>query len=167
MLVVEDGTGLDNANSYATVAEATAYITTFIPTSLASWNDANTAQREAILITGAKYHDSMLRWQSTLLVPTQALEFPRVPFTDLTGRTITGVPDITKDAQIRLAVESMIRPLYEPEAKLVIDMYGKSSQTYTKDGKLEGSGVIQDVRRILVNRGFGRSSTTIIEFERA
>ena len=166
MLVIEDGGGVVGANSYVSVQEASDYIEAFIPEQFTSWDSKSELQQEAILINAAKYLDSMLRWQSTLIVGNQGLEWPRLPFIDLGGRTVEGVPSLIKESQMRLAAESITKALYSPEAKLVIDTYGNSSQTYTKDGVIDGTGVIQDVKRILTNYGYGRSGTSIVEFHR-
>lgn len=165
MLIVQTDESLVDANSYVSVLDASAYIEAFLPTKFSQWDALTEPQQEASLISAAKYLDSMLRWQSALLNPDQLLEWPRVTFVDASGRTVEGVPQMMKDSQIRLTVESLDRPLYQPQSVLKIDTYGKASQTY-ENGKLEGSGVTQDVRRMLLTRGYGRSSTSIVEFSR-
>lgn len=165
MLIVQTDESLVDANSYVSVLDASAYIEAFLPAKFSQWTAVTAPQKEALLIAAAKYLDSMLRWQSALLNPDQLLEWPRVSFVDASGRTVEGVPQMMKDSQIRLTIESLDHPLYQPQGVLKIDAYGKSSQTY-ESGKLEGSGVTQDVRRVLLTRGYGRSSTSIVEFSR-
>jgi hypothetical protein len=76
-LVVEDGTGLANANSYISVAYADAY---FTDRANAAWGTATQQAKEAALINASSYLD--IRFSDNLrgipLNPgVQALSFPR------------------------------------------------------------------------------------------
>lgn len=166
MLIVQTDESLVDANSYVSVLDAATYIAAFLPDKLTAWSALSETQQENALIGSTSYLDSLLRWQSTLLNIDQLLEWPRVSFTDATGRLVSGVPALLKDSQVRLTVESLDAPLYTPEVVLQTDAYGDSSQTFMK-GKVEGTGVISDIRRLLVVRGYGRSGTSIVTFERA
>jgi len=78
IIVVEDGTGLENANSYASVAEADGYWTV---RGNVSWTGSET-EKETALIKATDYID--LRWAGLLRgfrsTEEQSLEFPRTVF---------------------------------------------------------------------------------------
>lgn len=103
-LIVETGTGVVDANSYITVAEATAYHTLYGNTDWAG-DDATLEQALIVsclaldLLYGPKY-------VSQRLTNTQPLLFPRYAFTDNTGQTHTSnvIPKRLKDAQAELAL---------------------------------------------------------------
>jgi hypothetical protein len=75
-IVVEDGTGLPNSVSYASVAEADAY---FAAKGVTAWAPLTTPVKEAALVNATQYID--FRWYASLPGTrpdeVQALEFPR------------------------------------------------------------------------------------------
>ena len=84
-LIVDDGTGLSNSNSYADVATASTYIAQFYfstDANSSTWADASTADQEVALMRATRDIDAIFG-QSYLSAPlsnTQALLFPRSPF---------------------------------------------------------------------------------------
>jgi len=74
--VVEDGTGLANANSYASAATADAY---FSDRGVSSWTGSSTIKEQA-LVRATDYIERMFgsRFIGYPFVDTQALSFPRV-----------------------------------------------------------------------------------------
>lgn len=74
--VVEDGTGLSNANAYIAVAFADAW---FLDVGDTSWTGSDAVKEQAI-VRATRYIDTVFagRVLSTPLVSTQALLFPRV-----------------------------------------------------------------------------------------
>ena len=74
-MIVEDGTGLSNANSYVSVAYADAYFTT---RSVIAW--ASLTNKEALLIKATDYIEAVYSeaWKGVSLLDTQALSFPRI-----------------------------------------------------------------------------------------
>jgi hypothetical protein len=88
-LIVEDGTGLPNAESYVSVATATAYVSTFyfpIDPLAVIWNAALNANSgancEIALRRSTRDLDAVFGpvYWSEMLKSTQALQFPRQPF---------------------------------------------------------------------------------------
>ena len=69
-LIVEDGTGLSDANSYVSVAYADAY---FLARNVTSW--ASLTIKEALLIQATDYMEAVYSesWKGTTLNDTQAL----------------------------------------------------------------------------------------------
>jgi hypothetical protein len=104
-LILEDGTGLSNAESYASVAEANTYFTN---RNITAWTGTD-AVKEAALRKATDYLDATYSWAgSGILVDTQALGFPRLDLYDSEGRDISStVPKKLKNATCELALASL------------------------------------------------------------
>lgn len=72
-LIVEDGTGLANAESYVSVAGATAYCTDH---GLTAWTGTDTA-KEIALRNATQYIDTNYQFRHERISSAQSLEFPR------------------------------------------------------------------------------------------
>jgi hypothetical protein len=85
-LVVEDGTGLANAESYASVADAD---TRLAARGFALWDTMSEAEKEQALRRSTDYMVQVYRnrWAGTRVTTTQALDWPRidVPRLDVAG----------------------------------------------------------------------------------
>jgi hypothetical protein len=107
-LIVEDGTGLANADSYVDLVFANDYMARFYPADHL-WNDAvdgiDDAAKETHLRRGAQALDGLYggRVDGYRLRATQALLFPRSGLVDRDGNTVTGVPLEWKQAQVEAA----------------------------------------------------------------
>lgn len=102
-LIIEDGTGLDNSESYVSVADATTYHTNFGNDDWANL-DATTQEiylRKATRDLDAIYGKSYL---STMLTTTQALLWPRKTYTNFFGVSVSGVPVVLKNAVAEMAL---------------------------------------------------------------
>ncbi len=142
-MIVENGTGLTNADSYVTVAEADTYATA------RNWTDWNgtTAQKQAALISATAYIDANYRFKGTLLTLTQSLAWPRVDVTDGEGRTITGVPSKVKSATIELARQAHLGPLVPtPETAAVKRKRVKAGSVETETEYAVNGGSTSDPR---------------------
>lgn len=96
MLVIEDGTGLSNGESYVDVTYADAY---FLKRGVTQW--ATLTNREQLIIRSMDYIENNYSYKGTKLVSTQSLQFPRL----IDGETI--VPPIAlKNAVCELALKS-------------------------------------------------------------
>lgn len=105
-LVVEDGTGLSNANSFVSVSELDAYHTDRGNTDIVS-----STSKEALLINATDYLKIMYEWDSTLLTLNQSLPFPRVTH---------GLPYAIKEATMILAQKAHTKELISDEDRRVI-----------------------------------------------
>jgi len=105
-LVIEDGTGITGADSYASVATLEAFAASrkiTIP--------AAEADKEALLLKAADFLE-MKAYVGDVLVETQGLQFPRA-LTDAEGvETSTGLPAKVVRAQLLLAIEAISGPLF-------------------------------------------------------
>lgn len=101
-LVVEDGTGLTGSNSYASVAEATAYYD--VDRTATFWADLTTEQREEYLQWATRILDAKVKWRGLKRSETQALAWPRTGAYDREGYAIasTIVPKPVKAALFEL-----------------------------------------------------------------
>lgn len=101
-LVLEDGTGLPNSNSYADVAYADAYFAGH-PYYAEAWDDLTSPQKENLLIAASYYIDSEFEWHGYRVSETQAMDWPRqwIVNPDPVGTLYyfpTGVPDRVRRA---------------------------------------------------------------------
>ncbi|MEX2444499.1 MAG: DnaT-like ssDNA-binding protein [Alkalispirochaeta sp.] len=90
-MIVEDGTGLPNANTYISLTDADGYHAEVGNT---EWSAATEAEREAALVAATRWIDSRYRtrWIGTRGSRDQALAWPRWNAVDPDGYEIPGVP---------------------------------------------------------------------------
>jgi hypothetical protein len=120
-LIVEDGTGLANAESYISEADATAYWASRLND---AWANATAPQREASLRNAADYLSYVYGWPGQPSTTTQRLSWPRagVPSGAATFPS-TAIPQQIIDAQLFLALSDLsspilIKPVADPRALL-------------------------------------------------
>lgn len=100
-LVVEDGTGLSDANSLVSLQRADEHLAA---TGWASdWADFETTRREELLISATSILSNSFSFYGTILVPTQSLPFPRKDLRDRENRPVIGVPPLVQNATAELA----------------------------------------------------------------
>lgn len=82
-LTVENGTGLSNADSYISLADANTYFTSMGDE---TWTDADDTEKEAALRRATYSLDAWLRgrWKGVKKTSTQALAWPRIKKLDST-----------------------------------------------------------------------------------
>lgn len=123
-LIVEDGSGLPNAEAYISVEDADAY---FSVRGNAAWAALDAPQKEAALRLGADYMGAVYgpKWCGKRLTDAQALDWPR------TGRE--GVPEAVRRANAELAVRASSGQLMADEGAAVqSETVGPISVTYAK-----------------------------------
>lgn len=104
-LIVEDGTGLPNSESYISVANAEIYmVANKLSTVLTAWTAASEANKEVAARQATDYLDGKYRWRGSTEKPqagsgdTQALDWPRIGVTDEQGVEYDGLPQQLIDA---------------------------------------------------------------------
>lgn len=102
-LIVEDGTGLATAQSYASVADADTY---FLARANATWAAANTTNKEAALVRGTAALDGMYgsKWPGVRVSSTQALDWPRAGAMSIDGYPLDYVPIEVKRGAMEAAL---------------------------------------------------------------
>jgi len=109
-LVLEDGTGLTNSESYVDVAYVNAY---FLKRGINEW--ASLTNREQLIIRAMDYIENNYTYLGTKLVSTQALAFPRV----INGETVLP-PIALKNALCELALKANSGDLLQDTGKTTI-----------------------------------------------
>jgi hypothetical protein len=101
-LIIETGAIVANANSYASAADADAYVTA---RNLPGWA-GTTSEKEALLLQAAELLDASYYWAGEIVSEAQAMRWPRKGVTDRDGREIaaTALPTSIQRAQIELAL---------------------------------------------------------------
>ena len=140
-VVVENGTGLANADSYVSVAEADAYATAYGNT---TWAGATAPEKEAALRRATRYVDGRYagRWPGYKLNGrTQALAWPRKSVLDSYGGTVASneVPREIVSATIEVALREQVdpgalAPDFIPGQRVVSESVGNISVTYADEG---------------------------------
>lgn len=103
-LIVEDGTGLNNANSYISVADCGLYHDKMGNT---LWTGSDSA-KEVALRRATQYIDNNYRFIGYIKEETQSLSWPRYGAIDYDGRTFDDiVPQKIKDAVSELALSAL------------------------------------------------------------
>ena len=142
-LVVEDGTGVANANSYASVADADAYFdTTFWAD---EWGKVEAPTKAVRLIDATRMLDTRISWYSIPLTRNQGLQFPRAYLYSPDGVLIQGIPPWLKWATAEWArlVQAKDRSITnerEPIAKSISSQGSSSSVTYVTRGRASDAG---------------------------
>lgn len=109
-IIVEDGTGLSNANSYTSVLFADQYIT--VQGGDATWSASSVAEKEASLRFASQWIDMEFhrRLNGYPLKTTQALQIPRAFAYDSNGNLIDGVPIALQKATAEIAKRHRVDP---------------------------------------------------------
>ena len=94
-MIVENGTGLPNADSYVSIEFADSY---FSARGVSGWESLSTEQKEQSLICATDFIDSIYQWYGKKATSEQALRFPRVNLVDYEGQVIEGIPTCLKQA---------------------------------------------------------------------
>lgn len=113
-LIVIADVGAEDANSYATLAEAELYFEQHLY--VTKWTEATTEQKNIALVQATRILDREHDWIGTIADVEQALGWPRVDVTDPEGRSLADLipPDI-KTATYEMAL-SLLQDNREAEA---------------------------------------------------
>lgn len=151
-IIVEDGTGKVDANSYVSVAEADTYFTDRGET---GWTGETTTNKEIALILATDYIEVVFgtQFKGNIEFPDtpQALSFPRLNLYDADGLIVEGVPENLKRAQFEYANRARVSALL-PDPTL-LDGTGLDVTTKrTKVGPIETEtqyltgGFVEEIR---------------------
>lgn len=110
--VVEDGSGLANATSYVSVAEADDLAGLNIHNS-ADWLALSLSTKQSLLSYVSRVLDSRTMWDGTQVSSTQALAWPRSDVTDKYGNVLASnaIPLAVRWAVVELAKHTMAEDL--------------------------------------------------------
>ena len=120
-LLVEDGSGLPAAQSYCSVAEATAYHSA---RGNAAWEALDSEVQEQCLVKASTYMvgEYRMRWAGSRLTEEQALDWPRslVPRRDMVSGAYypdNSIPSEVKNACASLALRASTAPLRKDQTQ--------------------------------------------------
>lgn len=108
---VEDGTGLANANSYASVSTAVDYLSANIHAT--SFLNAVSAVQEKCLVRAAQLLDQFVDWYGSRATTVQALEWPREGVLGRDG--VTYIEKTVVPVWLQQAVAEYARFLYDAD----------------------------------------------------
>lgn len=132
-MIVEDGTGRADADSYCSVAAADAYNAA---AGNASWATAQQAAKEAALVRATIALDGY-SFVGTRLTGLQTLEWPRTGAVTRDGHTATGLPTAVRRACALAAYRELTSPgTLQPDQDPAVQSLqaGSVSITYARDG---------------------------------
>lgn len=137
MLIVEDGTGIANAESYLSVDDASAILLKY--GTHTEWAIATDEQKEQALRVATLWLDNNFSWYSSLSdidialgTTTQALGWPRVGYYTIENRYVPNgiVPEKVKEATAMMASEHLKKDLMEDTVKIKSESIGPASVSY-------------------------------------
>ena len=148
-LVVEDGTGLSNANAYVSIADCDDYQEVRGRTTWAALGDA---EKEAKIIEATMYLDSTFYWIGDIASETQALGWPRINAEDKEGRDLDDmVPSQVVNACCELAYLAMSGPLVASISSAAIKRVKAGSVEVEYAGEY-GNQVVETDKMAWINR---------------
>lgn len=99
-LIVENGSGVPNANSYCDLDYALEYCTM---KGYTSWQSLSENEQKVFIIRGTDFVDNFFTWKGRKCRSSQSLSFPRVELYDEDRYEVHGIPDKLKKACIEAA----------------------------------------------------------------
>lgn len=124
--IPEDGTGVTNANAYASVVDIDAIIVDRGGDTV--WTAAATGVKEAAIVRATDYIEARFgsRFLGTKLTTTQSLGFPRQCLYDRNGQLVEGIPTPFKIAlseYVKRALDHDLwnEPLLNPKGRVVTE----------------------------------------------
>ena len=137
-MIVEDGTGLPNADSYVSVEFADSY---FSARGVSGWVALTQSKKEQYLICATDFIDNIYQWHGKKLTTEQSLRFPRTNIKDYEGNDIVGIPTCLKQAVCDAAqLSSNGTELFQTKNEngdVVSETITTLSFTYSKSDKSE------------------------------
>lgn len=164
-LTVEDGSGLADADAYASIATVDAYATA---RGLDTWTGTDGA-KEAAIREATIYLDTSYSWKGAIVSEAQALAWPRHGVADREGREITGLPQRVVDACCELAVMKMSASLVasRTEAEVQSMTAGSVSITYASGSRVSEAERFAWVDRLLTGLHTGRFGGANVRLSKA
>lgn len=149
---VEDGTGLDDANAYVSVEDATAYLALRGRDGEAGWDEADTGDLEAAIIRATDYVEARFRgrWRGTKATAAQSLAWPRLDAYDDDGFEISpdAVPPALAAAVTEYAVRALAGDLLPDPAPPGDNTSGRVVRLMEKVGDLQTDTTYADSQRL-------------------
>lgn len=125
--VAEDGTGVEGANSFVSLADSNTFFT--LHRSAATWAAASDTNKQIALIAATRDIQAQFKglWIGELADDDQGLDWPRDEAYDDDDRLLTGVPQALKDATCELALIALsaeLRPARDGDDRVKRETVG-------------------------------------------
>lgn len=164
-MIVEDGTGKADANSYVSLDEANAY---FVDRNVTAWAALSDAAKIAGLLYATSTIDGSYSWPGYIANQSQALEWPRVGAEDSEARFQDNiVPTKLKQATCEFALlhqTAALNSSFERGGRIKREKVGTLEQEYFDDAE-SGTGLPIVDKLLLPLTVTG--STSVVEIVRA
>ena len=158
-MIIEDGTGLIDSNSYVSIDFATDYFTSHGVSSFSALTDE---EKEIVLIKATDFIDNVFDWYGVKKTYEQALNFPRENLYTKDGYKVEGVPKQLKDAvceavSVLISDKDLYQVANENGAVVSENIGGKLSFTYDVSKKIQDSTLYESINLRL--RGLYKDNT--------
>lgn len=164
-LKVEDGSIVEDAESYASVSEADTYNTN---RANSGWANLGQTEKEAALRVATEWLDGRYNWRGQIKDLEQDLDWPRTWAYDDEDRLLEGIPKKLKQACMQLAYEHTQASLTEAEGPRVTSerVEGAVEVEYADTAGNQGNR-FPVVERMLRGLHNGSSGGSTVKLERA
>lgn len=161
-LIVEDGTGKTDADSLASVDDATTFQQS--NNTIDRWNDAETRAIEAALRQGTRWVCFSFEYRGVKTASDQALCFPRKGLHDENDVALATniVPQRVIDAVSLLALYALDGPLIDPRPGIKSRTAGGASQTFASAHNVRNFGEARLLLRPFIARSLIGPSVGLI-----
>jgi len=161
-MVIEDGTGKTDSNSYVSVTFADNY---FSSRGFSSWEELEDEDKEILLIKATDFIDNIFQWNGKKKTYEQALNFPRENLIDNNGYVITDIPVNLKQAVCE-AVEVLVNgsSLFQSASEngaVTSEKIGELSFTYDVSQKVKDTTLYDSINTRLRGLFCDKSKTRI------
>lgn len=157
-MIVEDGTGLIDADSFVDIAYSDDY---FSARGVTSWETLTLSEKEILLVKATDYIDNVFDWLGKKSTPEQSLNFPRIELYTKDGYAVDGIPKQLKDCVCECAlILSQNKTLFKTENEngaVTSEHIGSLSFTYDVSQKITDSTLYESINTRL--RGLYRDTT--------
>lgn len=161
-LIVEDGSGVTDAESYASVAFADTYWP--LQGGNADWEGASTSDKEAALRRATRYIESRFEFYEESIAITQALSYPiKLVYHPISGRQLGGtdfLPSMLVVATVEIAALYIAEGFSDPDNSVITDeKIGDSTFRYAV---AKGNSDLERVAALLRGIARDRSKTAAL-----
>jgi len=111
--IVENGTNVENANSYATLA----YFNTYCTIHGYDISALTDEEKKVLIIKGTEFVDNFFLWKGTKKYADQPLSFPRNGIFDKNREEITGIPEGLKKAVCEASFIAKTKNLWNTKSR--------------------------------------------------
>ena len=157
-MVVEDGTGLIDSNSYVSLEYADDYFTSH---GVSIWSEKTEEEKEILLVKATDYIDNIFDWNGIKSTKEQGLNFPRLGLFDKDGYKVEDVPKQLKDSVCEAVTVVMSdKELFQSASEngaVISEHIGSLSFTYDVSQKIKDSTLYESINSRL--RGLFRDTS--------